>query len=380
MGAADTSSDPKLAALGALEKKVTARREERSFVVTVAASSESAEKAALIARTDRCRVPDRARQSRVRWGDARCRLADGPARRTQGRRHGRRRRGCHIPAAERSRGEQWRTRQHADPGIAQHAVDRRAPGADFCPGPPRGADRSEERQAQRRRNPDADDGGTAHAVRPHQAGSRRGRRHLRSTASQSRQRRAAAGGTAGADRCRGRALRAVDRARSRSGAPYRGSARNQHRGRPQHGRHSTATASVQLRELERDATAKSAVYEAFLNRAGEITERQAARYHQYSRHQPRPRRQQPAAGRRAATSSPVPVPLVVPPWVSLSRWVSAFSPRPGSCGNRRGEGDHSCGTSRGGRRWCFRPGAALLRRHRLLLDHARAVPGPWSRE
>ncbi len=50
-GAPDTSSDPKLTALGALEKKVTARREERSFVVTVAVSSENPDKAALIAST-----------------------------------------------------------------------------------------------------------------------------------------------------------------------------------------------------------------------------------------------------------------------------------------------------------------------------------------
>ncbi|MEO7222417.1 MAG: GumC family protein [Devosia sp.] len=50
-GAAEGFSDPKLTALGALEKKVTARREERSFVVTVSVSSENAEKAALIAST-----------------------------------------------------------------------------------------------------------------------------------------------------------------------------------------------------------------------------------------------------------------------------------------------------------------------------------------
>jgi succinoglycan biosynthesis transport protein ExoP len=50
-GAADVSADPALAALGALEKKVTARREERSFVVTLAVSTENADKSALIAST-----------------------------------------------------------------------------------------------------------------------------------------------------------------------------------------------------------------------------------------------------------------------------------------------------------------------------------------
>jgi succinoglycan biosynthesis transport protein ExoP len=50
-GAAEAPADPSLAALGALEKKVTARREERSFVVTLAVSTENADKSALIAST-----------------------------------------------------------------------------------------------------------------------------------------------------------------------------------------------------------------------------------------------------------------------------------------------------------------------------------------
>jgi polysaccharide biosynthesis transport protein len=47
----EASGDPRLIAIGALEKKVTARREERSFVVTVAVSTENADKSALIAST-----------------------------------------------------------------------------------------------------------------------------------------------------------------------------------------------------------------------------------------------------------------------------------------------------------------------------------------
>jgi uncharacterized protein involved in exopolysaccharide biosynthesis len=43
------NADATLAAIGALEKKVTARREERSFVVTLGVTTESAEKSALIA-------------------------------------------------------------------------------------------------------------------------------------------------------------------------------------------------------------------------------------------------------------------------------------------------------------------------------------------
>lgn len=48
-GGAEEPSNPVLAAVGALEKKVTARREERSFVVTLGVSTENAEKSALIA-------------------------------------------------------------------------------------------------------------------------------------------------------------------------------------------------------------------------------------------------------------------------------------------------------------------------------------------
>ena len=48
-GGTDAAIDPSLAAIGALEKKVTARREERSFVVTVGVSTENPEKSALIA-------------------------------------------------------------------------------------------------------------------------------------------------------------------------------------------------------------------------------------------------------------------------------------------------------------------------------------------
>lgn len=50
-GAAEVDDDPVLAAVGALERKVTARREERSFVVTLGVSSETANKSALIAST-----------------------------------------------------------------------------------------------------------------------------------------------------------------------------------------------------------------------------------------------------------------------------------------------------------------------------------------
>ncbi len=50
-GTAKADTDPTLAAIGALEKKVTARREERSFVVTLGVSTENAEKSALIATT-----------------------------------------------------------------------------------------------------------------------------------------------------------------------------------------------------------------------------------------------------------------------------------------------------------------------------------------
>lgn len=49
--APEVSSDPTLAAVAALEKKVTAKREERSFVVTVGVSTENADKSALIAST-----------------------------------------------------------------------------------------------------------------------------------------------------------------------------------------------------------------------------------------------------------------------------------------------------------------------------------------
>lgn len=48
-GAASADADPTLTAIGALEKKVTARREERSFVVTLGVTTQSAEKSALIA-------------------------------------------------------------------------------------------------------------------------------------------------------------------------------------------------------------------------------------------------------------------------------------------------------------------------------------------
>jgi uncharacterized protein involved in exopolysaccharide biosynthesis len=50
-GVSEASSDPKLAAVSALDKKVTARREERSFVVTLSVSTENADKSALIAST-----------------------------------------------------------------------------------------------------------------------------------------------------------------------------------------------------------------------------------------------------------------------------------------------------------------------------------------
>lgn len=50
-GTSEASSDPRLVAIGALEKKVTARREERSFVVTLGVSTENADKSALIAST-----------------------------------------------------------------------------------------------------------------------------------------------------------------------------------------------------------------------------------------------------------------------------------------------------------------------------------------
>jgi uncharacterized protein involved in exopolysaccharide biosynthesis len=48
-GATPADGDPVLNALGALEKKVTARREERSFVVTLSVSTESADKSVAIA-------------------------------------------------------------------------------------------------------------------------------------------------------------------------------------------------------------------------------------------------------------------------------------------------------------------------------------------
>lgn len=273
MGAADTSSDPKLAALGALEKKVTARREERSFVVTVAASSESAEKAALIARTVVAAFQtelakaesDGATRAAASLMDRLGELKAGVTAAEDAVATFRQQNGL-----EASNGELVSTQTLAS--LSTRLIDARQA---LISVQARHAELTDPRSG--KLNADAIQTPTMVALRTQYglikqeadaAAAIYGPLHPNRGSGE----RQLAGLQAQIDAEAGRYIQSIgldlDQAR-RTVAQLETNIE---------GARNTvaldATASVQLRELERDATAKSAVYEAFLNRAGEITERQ----------------------------------------------------------------------------------------------------------